>query len=103
MGYSSSSSRVRVDIFKASGKWYETASIDMNNFYRGLINDCVLEACENEFKKGREGEWPITSSPSDWLKGGGYLVCADPYHEHSYPIMLTHRSVNNLHNRQNED
>lgn len=93
MGYSSSESRVRVDIFKSSGKWYSTASVDMNLSYKGLIHDCVLEACENEFKNPN-GQWGLTVSPRDWLRNnGGYLVCIEPYHEHSHPVMITDNHI----------
>jgi hypothetical protein len=96
MNFTTQSGRVRIDFFKPSGKWYGTASVDMEGFYKGVIHDCVFAACEAEHAKGDEGEWGYTFSPRDILErdkedGGWTIVCLEPYHEHSHPVML--RSV----------
>lgn len=93
MGFTTNDSRVRVDFFKPSGKWYGTASIDMEKHYKGVIQDCVYQACVDEYNKGDEGEWGYTFTPEDILTrdkedGGWTIVCLEPYHEHSHPVML---------------
>lgn len=87
MGFTTNESRVRVDFFKPSGKWYGTGSIDMDAFYEGLIHECVLQACERE-QADKNGQWGYTFTPAEWLAGGGTIVCLEPYHEHSHPVML---------------
>jgi hypothetical protein len=88
MGFTTNDSRVRVDFFKPSGKWYGTGSIDMRVHYNGPIHDCVRQACEAEQALGSRGEWGHTFTPAEWLAGGGSIVCLEPHHEHSHPIIL---------------
>lgn len=90
MGYSSKDSRVRVTLFKESGKWYSDESVDMYDRWSGCatIHDALMAACADEFE-AEEGAWSLSSHPLEWLESGGTIVCLDPYHEHAHPIMLT--------------
>lgn len=91
MAFTTNTGRVRVDFFKPSGKWYGTASVDMTAHYKGdsgnLIHDAFMAACRAE-KDNPQGEWGHTFTPDDWIAGGGSIVCLEPYHEHSHPIMV---------------
>jgi hypothetical protein len=81
--------RVQVHFFKGSGKWYGSATIDMADYFQGLIHECVFQACEAEFAKGADGDWGHTFSPAGWVQGGeASIVCIEPWHEHSHPIMI---------------
>jgi hypothetical protein len=76
--YSENPGDVRVDRYKrASGKWYDTFSVDMSGFYdRGpRCVDAVKAAIEQD--SGREVDLDY------WI-----FVVNDPYHKHSHPIML---------------
>lgn len=89
MGYSSNEGRVRVDIFKESGKWYSTASVDMSDYYNEpLIHEGLYKACMDEFHEDREN-WGLSISIKDWIeKDNGFVVCIEPYHENSHPICI---------------
>lgn len=80
MGYSMNEGCVRVDIFKPSGKWYETFAVDMREFYRGDIIDAL--------KKGMDKNPDLSERWRGWLDNGGLIVCLEPYHQHSHPICL---------------
>lgn len=77
--YSINPADVRVDFFKPSGKWYTT--------------ECVRWTGEWEAKK--QGLFDaFKQSLKDHFKGdpnrlsGMTVVCLNPYHEYSHPIML---------------
>ena len=89
MGFTTNEGRVRIDLFRDTGKWYATGSICMADFYRGDIFEGVLRACEREFVRADQGEWPVTTSPREWLEREGTIIVLEPYHEHAHPIMLT--------------
>lgn len=95
--YSNNPGRVRVDLFKPGGKWYATGSIDMGAFYGStLTHEAVYAGCCAS-PDGREG-WPVVSTPDEWLREDGTIVCLAPYHVHAHPVMLTrgwllHRDV----------
>lgn len=91
MGYTTNDGRVRVDFFKPSGKWYGTASVDMERWYndaRGDLRECVMEACRAEAAKGSAGEWGHTFGPDGWVVDGGTIVCLEPHHKHAHPVMI---------------
>lgn len=72
--YSVNPGNVRVDFFKASGKWYMTEDVDMSEFwdfgaYPGGAVEAALEL------KGRN------------LKHFTRVVL-EPYHRYSYPVIL---------------
>ena len=72
--YSNNPGMVRVDYFKASGKWYMTEAVDMSNYWDGslFIHDAVRLALQHE------GLW----------KPHFTMVILEPYHENAYPIMF---------------
>lgn len=79
MNYSNSPGHCRVDRFKSSGKWYDTISLDMNNDgYNDLdLYDHFIKCLQDQH--------------SSWLKeSDGYwsIVCLEPYHKNSHPIMI---------------
>ena len=89
--YSNNPGLVRVDLFKPSGKWYATGSIDMSEHYNDAgLHEAILVACEQQrVGEGSQEGWPVMVPPREWLSDGGTIVCLQPYHEHSHPIMLT--------------
>ena len=80
--------KTQVEIFEPSGKWYSSSSIDMEFFKDRnlLIHDALYKACVKEFEEG-EG-WELKSHPNNLLKEGYMIVCVNPNHEKSHPIML---------------
>lgn len=74
MGYSANDSDVRVDIFKASGKWYQTIAISMGMVYHHPeLKDAFVEAYEAQ----------VGPIQQDMI-----YVCNEPYHQHAHPIMI---------------
>lgn len=79
MGYCEDDQFVRVDFFKTTGKWYDTASMKWDRYHSvgkdGSVEDIreTFERCIKEQFKNR----------SDMM-----AVCLHPYHEHSHPISL---------------
>ena len=89
MSFTTNEGRVRVDFFKPSGKWYGPASVDMSQHYTGDIHECFRSACVAEQGRGGgESEWGHTFTPQNWVAEGGAIVCLEPYHEHSHPLMI---------------
>lgn len=80
MHYSNDASRVRVDLFKASGKFYETLEVEWPDgcydgrvlLYRAFAR-ALLKHLTPDGVRARSGFW---------------AVCLAPYHEHSHPQML---------------
>lgn len=72
--YSNNPGSVRVDYFKPRGKWYETLEVDMRGFYTGQIHDCVRGAVMKSYPDFNFDSWIV--------------VCLEPYHEHSHPVMF---------------
>ena len=73
MGYAVGDNMVRVDQFKPRGKWYQTLAIDMSGLY--------------------DSESPHFAVRSALIAAGHNIeqwtyVCLEPYHRHSYPVML---------------
>jgi len=75
MNYSKNPSHVRVDRFKKSGKWYDTYMIDMCHYYDAID---LFKAVEDCF---------LTQYSYYKLKGFN-LVCLEPYHKNSHPVMI---------------
>lgn len=77
MGYSENDGMVRIDRFKKSGKWYDTFSVDMSNYYNEpLIHVALSKAIKDRFTH-------------DMFENGYFLiVCQEPYHINSHPIIL---------------
>ena len=83
MGYTTNPSKVRVDIFKSSGKWYETVELDMN---KGWDKTTILH---DQFKKAWIEQYPHRPTVDNRLDSDGwFLVCLEPYHENSHPIVV---------------
>lgn len=74
MGYTSDDSKVRGDVFKESGKWYETIQLNMKGLYdEALTQDAVRAA----FNRDYEGMFK-----------GMTLVVLEPYHKHAHPVSM---------------
>lgn len=73
MHYCSDPSMVRVDIWKASGKWYSTEQMKWLDYDGQLIHD--------EFRRSFRAAFP-----GRYI--GMTLTCLEPYHEHGFPLMI---------------
>ena len=77
MGYSEKENEVRVDIFKPSGKWYTTISVEMaDDNWSG--DNCIFESFKEALSTRIKGSFK-----------GFTAVCLKPYHEYEHPIMIT--------------
>jgi len=93
MGYSTKPGIVRVDIFKDTGKWYETLAIDMTEGWDKdkLIHHSLIEALQQQ-SRYRALEDPNTKSnirvyaPNQ--EYSYFAVCLKPYHPHKHPIVI---------------
>lgn len=75
MGYHEEDSRVRIDIFKPSGKWSQSLAIDMGTHYNSNdIHQSVLTLTELAL-----------GGP---LSLNYYIVCLEPYHKFSHPVLI---------------
>ena len=96
MGFTTQTGRVRIDLFKESGKWYATGSVNMGPYYKhpGGPHEAVLSAARDEARKlAPTGEWPISNPPDAWLGQGGTIVCLEPFHEQSFPVQLKRKET----------
>jgi len=80
--YSENPGMVRFDRFKESGKWYDSYAVDMTEFWDTITPHDGLESAIAA--DPRFGEAYVFS----WLNQGGYIVCLEPSHRYSYPVML---------------
>lgn len=86
MGYTVNESMVRVDIFKPSGKWYESIAIDMNEFYNEpIIHDALKKALAKGDTNDRKWE---TIDGSERTLTSKFAICLHPYHENAFPICV---------------
>jgi hypothetical protein len=79
MGYSEDDGMVRIDYFKPSGKWYMSEAMKWTGAYKAEEEDLhkafahsLWDHCE---KRGGAASNEFT------------VVCLEPYHEHSFPLM----------------
>jgi len=72
MGFTLDDSYIRVEMFKPSGKWYETIAPQME-YAGGHIVDRFRKAVEKELDGRLRGYW---------------AVCFDPYDLNPYPLMI---------------
>lgn len=80
MGYAVEEDIVRVDMFKDTGKWYE--SIAVKWIEGGYDSVSIHESLRASlFRELKEDSGPPRLS-------GMTAVCLEPYHKHSHPIML---------------
>jgi len=84
MGFNINEGVVRGDLFKKSGKWVHTVAIDMSEFYDETF---VYVAVRKAVRKTPPDILGVSSSATQ-PGCGYYLVVLEPYHEHSYPVML---------------
>lgn len=74
--YSTNESDVRVSIFKPSGKWYTDIAVNMGEYYNHAdIHQALLLALSDA------GQYK-------WYEQGYTLVCLEPHHRYSHPVML---------------
>jgi hypothetical protein len=71
--YSINESSVRVDLFRPSGKWYDSVAICEADFKGCSVEDSVKAVFTKLYGNRYQG---MT------------LVCLNPYHEHSCPVMF---------------
>ncbi len=77
MNYSDDPAMVRVDFFKASGKWYTTEAVKWTGGYHGIsLHDSFNKSLREHFK-----ESPKRLSEMD-------AVCLEPYHENAHPLCI---------------
>ena len=70
--YNDNPKMCRVDIFKPSGKWIETRSIEFIHYY-----GCIFKA------------FNLSIDEADIGYLGMNAVCLEPYHSNSHPIQIT--------------
>lgn len=80
MNFSKNESSVRLDVFKMSGKWYDTFAIDMNEFYNEPV---VGDAVKKAIIKHTVYE-PACNEKEISLIG----VVLQPYHENAFPQLV---------------
>lgn len=69
--YSENEGSVRMSLFKPSGKWYSDSAVDMSAHYN---TSCIHTAVSLAWNRPLEPGW--------------ILICLEPYHQHSHPVML---------------
>jgi hypothetical protein len=85
MGYTIHAGRVRLDLFNHRGKWAYSTSLDMEGGYYDdpSPTEAVLRAARERELEG------ISVTLDAWIADGGIVVCLEPYHKYSYPIMIS--------------
>lgn len=74
MNYSTTEGSVRVDFFRPTGGWYTTVEVDMTEYYLTVnIRNAIIKATKEVVREGYNG---MT------------LVCLEPFHQFSHPIMI---------------
>lgn len=81
MNYSNNANHCRLDIFKESGKWYTTETLDMTGFYDEL--DGFKLALLQHFSDGR-----FMHEDDNCI-----FVCLDPYLKHEFPRCTSTRQL----------
>jgi hypothetical protein len=67
---------VRIDLFKENGKWYTTLELKWDRYFT-VKSD--TELIEDTFKRCINEQYPNYKNY--------YVVCLNPYHEYSHPLM----------------
>ena len=70
--FSEKENSCRVDIFKPSGKWYETISISME-YNSSSIHESVREGIKQKIGNAHSGKT---------------AVCTEPYHQYAHPVLI---------------
>ncbi len=75
MHYSNDPAMCRVDLFKPSGKWYDTKAIRLPVYYSSskTIHELFIE----ELKEQLGGNFK-----------GFRAVCLEPHHKYAHPLMI---------------
>lgn len=81
MHFSERPGSVRVEFYKASGKWYTTEAVDMTAFYREPYPEVALA-------KALAIHLPVRAADGHRRLHEMWAVCFDPYHEKAYPLMI---------------
>lgn len=78
MNYSDKENSVRVDFFKASGKWYTTEAVMWTGQFSGesLIYEEFAKSLRDHFASNPGRLSAMTA------------VCLHPYHQHEHPLMI---------------
>lgn len=73
MNYSDDESSVRVDFFRASGKWYDSEAMIWTDYnapdIMAAFRECLYKHLDGRFE-------------------GMTAVCLHPYHKNAFPLML---------------
>lgn len=73
--FSEHADSVRVDFFKASGKWYTTIAMKWTGPFEGSLRKSFAISLRDALRMSDE-----------MLRFSGLTaICLDPYHEHSHP------------------
>jgi hypothetical protein len=76
-GYSTNPAMCRVDVWKLSGKWYETIAVEFKDY-----NEQIHEAFEDTVVRALK-------QPDGYMRlGGMHATCLEPYHQHAHPISM---------------
>jgi hypothetical protein len=80
--YNARPNNCRVDIFKESGKWYDTISVSFkDNEWKARNADGAFNPIHKSFSNA------LHEAIRDNFKGC-YAVCLEPYHENAHPLMI---------------
>ena len=69
---------VRIDLYKESMKWSETLELNFDRYNAKIDNE--YENIIDTFKRCVAQQYPN--------KKEYYVICLDPCHEHSHPLMI---------------
>lgn len=79
MGYNEDDSMIRVDFFKASGKWYCTEAVKWTGDWDdGLIHDEFAHSLVSHLTQ-EDGSLRLSEMTA---------IALEPYHQHAHPLML---------------
>jgi hypothetical protein len=81
VNYSDDVDSVRVDIWKQSGKWYETVALKWDRYSSKDENGKIVELINDTFRRCMKEQYP-----GNWK--GMRAICLEPYHENSHPISI---------------
>ena len=77
MHYSVDPAMVRVDIWKASGKWYTTEQMKWLSYDGGIHGELIHDIFASSIR---------ASFPGSYI--GMTLTCLEPYHAKAHPLMI---------------
>jgi len=88
MGYTTDDSYVRVDFFKPSGKWYTTEAVKWTGPYEGDIIASFAKSLFDHLSERATQPGLQHQNHRSLRLEGTVAVCLEPYHSHSFPLML---------------